>query len=90
MVEAMAYHVPVVAYASTAITETLGAAGLVWAERDPQLLAASINAVVTDPTVAEGLGQLGWERYRNHFANDLIATAFLDAMQPVLAGKTAT
>jgi L-malate glycosyltransferase len=87
MVEAMAYHVPVTAYASTALTETLGSAGLLWAERDPQLLAASINAVVSDSDVAETLGQRGWERYQSRFANDFIADVFLNAMQPVLAGR---
>ena len=85
MVEAMAYHVPVTAYASTAITETLGPAGLLWPERDPRLIAASINAVVTNPEVADGLGQLGWERYHTRFRNDLIAKAFLEAMDPMLA-----
>jgi glycosyltransferase involved in cell wall biosynthesis len=87
MVEAMAYHVPVTAYASTAITETLGPAGLLWPERDPRLMAASINEVVTNPEVADGLGQLGWERYRTRFRNDLIAKAFLEAMEPMLTTK---
>ena len=90
MVEAMAYHVPVTAYASTALTETLGSAGLLWPEREPQLLAASINAVVTNPNVAEGLGELGWERYRSHFGNHLIAQTLLEVMQPLLLAKSET
>ena len=84
MVEAMAYHVPVVACASSAITETLGFAGILWPERDPQLLAGSIDALVTNPDLAEGVGHLGSERYRMHFDNSLIADAFLNAMTPVL------
>ena len=89
MVEAMAYHVPVTAYASTAITETLGHAGLLWPERDPQLLAASINELATNTAVAEGLGRLGWARYRANFCNEQIRIDFLEAMSPLL-GTTAS
>lgn len=84
MVEAMAYHVPVTAYNSTAITETLGHAGLLWPERDPQLLAASINELATNCAVAEGLGRLGWARYRANFCNEQITLNFLKAMGSLL------
>jgi glycosyltransferase involved in cell wall biosynthesis len=81
VVEAMAHHVPVAAYASTALTKTLGTAGIVWEERDPDLLAASINEIATNSETATGLGEAGWERYRTHFGNDIIETRFLEVLR---------
>ena len=83
IVEAMAHHVPVAAYASTALTKTLGSAGIVWEERDPDLLAASINEIATGPDTAAGLGDAGWERYRTHFENDVIESRFLQVLRGV-------
>jgi len=81
VVEAMAHHVPVVAYASTALTKTLGAAGIVWEQRDPDLLAASINEIATNSDTATGLGDAGWERYRTHFGNDIIERRFIEVLR---------
>ena len=81
VVEAMAHHVPVAAYASTALTKTLGTAGIVWEQRDPDLLAASINEIATNPDTATGLGDAGWQRYRTHFGNDIIETQFLQVLR---------
>lgn len=80
ILEAMAHHVPVAAYASTALTRTVGSAGIVWEERNPDLLAASINEIATSPETAIGLGEAGWERYRTDFANDVIETRFLQVL----------
>ena len=80
VVEAMAHHVPVTAYATTALTETVGPAGLVWEERDSELFAASIAEVLRNPNTCEHLSQLGWQRYQSRFRNDVIRKQFLDAM----------
>jgi glycosyltransferase involved in cell wall biosynthesis len=88
LVEAMAHHIPVVAYASTAITETVGPAGIVWDERDPRLLAASMDEVVRNPVVTEGLAELGWNRYTTHFRNDVIRKRFFEVMKPVLGNSS--
>ena len=80
LVEAMAMKVPIVGYASSAIPETLGTAGLVWDERNPYLLAESINSIVNDPPVCESLRSMGWRRYLQYFTNKRIEAAFLSAI----------
>ncbi len=48
LVEAMGHGLPIVAYANSAIPETVGDAGLLLASKDPLVLAASVHRVVTD------------------------------------------
>jgi glycosyltransferase involved in cell wall biosynthesis len=84
LIEAMAMRIPIVAYASSAIPETVGPAGIVWDERNPYLLAESINAIVSDDALSEGLGELGWQRYQQHFTNSQILKTFLRVMEQVL------
>jgi glycosyltransferase involved in cell wall biosynthesis len=81
LVEAMAMKVPIVAYASTAIPETVGTAGLVWEERNPYLLAESIKSIVSDRSVGQALSDTGWRRYAQHFTNERIETTFLRALE---------
>lgn len=73
LVEAMAMRVPIVAYASTAVTETIGPAGIVWETRDPQLLAESIHSITTDQNVRNLLIETGRRRYEQYFSNRRIA-----------------
>jgi len=80
LVEAMSMKLPITAYASTAIPETLGDAGLVWAERDPALIAESINVFVTDHLVRDALGLRGQQRYQSMFTNEKVERVFLQAM----------
>ncbi len=84
LVEAMAMKIPIVAYASTAIPETVGSAGLVWEERNPYLLAESIKSIVGDRSVGQALGARGWRRYEKHFTNARIETGFLGAVNGLL------
>ena len=72
LVEAMAMRVPIVAYASTAVTETVGDAGIVWETRDPQLLAESIHSIATDQPLRKLLIEAGSRRYEKHFSNQRI------------------
>jgi glycosyltransferase involved in cell wall biosynthesis len=80
LVEAMAMRVPVVAYGSSAIPDTIGGVGLVWNERNPYLLAESINSIVSNQSVAESLAERGWRRYEQNFTNEQIRTKFLNAV----------
>jgi glycosyltransferase involved in cell wall biosynthesis len=84
LVEAMAMKVPIVAYASTAIPETVGTAGLVWEERNPYLLAESIKSIVGDRSVGQALSDMGWRRYAQHFTNARIEAEFLNAINGLL------
>lgn len=48
VLEAMAARVPVVAYGSTAVPETMGGAGIVLGSQDPATVAATVQAVFED------------------------------------------
>ena len=80
LVEAMSMKVPITAYASTAIPETLGNAGIVWTERNPMLLAESIDRIVKDEAVRAALGERGYRRYESMFTNEKVERIFLQAM----------
>src|SRR5262249_46711801 len=84
LVEAMALKVPVVAYGSSAIPGTVGDAGIVWNERDPDLLACSIHRMVSDRDAAATLASLGRARYESWFARDRIENQFVSIMDSFL------
>ena len=84
LVEAMAMSVPIVAYGSSAIPVTVAGVGLVWSERDPYLLAESVNSIVRNRETGAALGKMGWRRYEQHFTNEKIRTKFLSAISRVL------
>src|SRR5215213_7048155 len=80
LVEAMSMELPITAYASTAIPETLGDAGIVWADRNPLLIAESIDRVVRDTAVRNALGRRGRRRYEAMFTNEQIEMTFLETL----------
>jgi glycosyltransferase involved in cell wall biosynthesis len=84
LVEAMALHVPIVAYGTTAVPHTVGEAGLVWDEPDRFLLAQSIDVVVRDATVRQRLIERGWRRYQQLYANPCMERDFLQALRPLI------
>jgi glycosyltransferase involved in cell wall biosynthesis len=84
LVEAMALKVPIVARGSSAIPSTVGEAGLVWDEGDPDLVAESVDYLVRDGSAGAALGRLGWRRYQRLFANEQIAARFLHVVEGLL------
>jgi glycosyltransferase involved in cell wall biosynthesis len=80
LVEAMSMKLPIAAYASAAIPETLGDAGIAWPDREPLLMAESINLFVRDPAVRTALGRRGRSRYEAMFTNEKIEHTFVKAM----------
>jgi glycosyltransferase involved in cell wall biosynthesis len=81
IVEAMSMKIPVVAYGSSAIPDTVGDSGIVWDELDPYLLAGSLNCIASQPHIQRELGSLGWHRYQKQFTNETIASNFLRIIQ---------
>ena len=53
--EAFHKQVPVIAYAATAVPETMDGAGVLYDEKDPALVAALINAVISDSALREAI-----------------------------------
>ena len=76
----MSLKVPITAFASTAIPDTLGDAGIVWTERNPLLMAESIDLLLRDSMVRNALGLRGLRRYESMFTNQRIEERFHEAM----------
>lgn len=84
LVESMAMKVPIVAYASSAVADTVGEAGLIWEEGNPQLLAKSLDVIVNEESVGARLGLLGTRRYEQMFTNPKIEAQFLSALSGII------
>ena len=80
LVEAMSMKLPITAYASTAIPETLGDAGIAWPDREPLLMAESIDLFVRDAAVRNAFGRRGRGRYEALFTNEKIEHTFMKAI----------
>jgi len=60
--EAMAFGVPVIAYAAGALPETVGDAGILFTQKSYEDVAALVDAVVGDPGLRARLAAAGRER----------------------------
>jgi len=80
LVEAMFFKVPVVAYASSAIPETLGKGGLVLENKDAIETAGVIDRIVRDSDLKETLIQNQCERLKD-FSYEKIAARFQTLME---------
>ncbi len=85
LLEAMHHRVPIVAFASTAVPETLGDAGLLLDVKDPCTVAAAVDRVVTDAPLRKQLVDAGAHRVRE-FDVTRTGPAFVEA---VTSGATA-
>lgn len=83
LVEAMAFRVPIVAWATTAVGETVGEAGLVYDRFDPDAMAAAIAGCLDDQSLACDLASRGRRRYENVFHNDAIRRRLLSLVEEV-------
>jgi glycosyltransferase involved in cell wall biosynthesis len=72
LVEAMYYGIPIVAYAGSAVGETLATAGLSWPTPEPALLAQSVHEIMERPEVRAALVEQQRERYQTHFTTKAI------------------
>lgn len=61
-VEAMHFGIPVVAFAATAVPETVGDAGVLLPTKDPEVVAAAVDRVVHDDTLRTELVEAGRRR----------------------------
>ncbi|MGD9572521.1 MAG: glycosyltransferase family 4 protein [Thermoleophilia bacterium] len=67
LIEAMASGLPIVAYASSAIPETLGGAGLLLPEKPPSLVAEAVMEALDNPALSSGVAAARRERLA-HFS----------------------
>ena len=80
LVEAMATKVPIVAYDSAAIPETLGGAGILIEDRNSEMMAESINVLAKDDAMNATVGIEGYRRYENQFTTAIIERKFVRAL----------
>jgi glycosyltransferase involved in cell wall biosynthesis len=62
LLEAMHHRLPVIAYGSTAVPETVGSGGLVLADKEPATMAAAVHRVMSDPALRDALVAAGTRR----------------------------
>jgi L-malate glycosyltransferase len=62
LLEAMHHEVPIVAFARTAVVETMGGGGLPLAHRDPLVVAAAVHRVLSDRALRDALVERGRAR----------------------------
>ncbi|HVW34856.1 MAG TPA: glycosyltransferase [Acidimicrobiia bacterium] len=84
LVEAMHFGVPTVAYASTAVPETVGDATLLLPGKDPLEVAVAVQRVLTDDGVRKGLIEAGHRRVE-HFSLENNRRRLLEALEPRIA-----
>lgn len=74
LVEAMVRGVPLVAYANTAIDQTVGDAGLLLTSKRPEVVAAALERVITDELLVKRLCTSGYRRSAM-FSSEKVAEA---------------
>jgi glycosyltransferase involved in cell wall biosynthesis len=83
LLEAMHHKLPVVAYGSSAVPETVGGAGLVLADKAPTTVAAAVHRVLTDDALRHALGEAAGHRLAE-FALPRTRAAFQAAIETLL------
>ncbi len=82
-IEAMVFNLPIVAYSSAAIPDTLGGSGFLLKEKNPDLTAAVMNKILTDSTLKETILRNQKERLSD-FTKEKIEDAFWTGMKDVM------
>jgi glycosyltransferase involved in cell wall biosynthesis len=82
LIEAMWWGLPVVAYAATAVPETVAGAGVLLEHKEPALVAAAVDHVVHDDALRVALVAAGHARVAD-FAPARTATTLLDALASI-------
>jgi glycosyltransferase involved in cell wall biosynthesis len=83
LLEAMYHRMPIVAYASSAIPETLGGAGLLLDAKDPVTIAAGAARVLSDPTLCNAMIEAGIARLAD-FDVERSRRKLMAALEPVV------
>ncbi len=78
--EAMSHGLPVVAYANTAVTETVGDGGLLLHSKSPELVATALEKVLVDEGLANRLSTSGHRRVMS-FNSEVVGNALDQALR---------
>ena len=77
LVEAMAFRVPIAAWATTAVGETAGDCGWITNRFDPEALAQGLAEIIDNPAAARRYASRGRQRYETVFHTDAISDRLL-------------
>ena len=86
LVEAMVFDVPVIAYDSTAVGETLAGSGLLLEDKSPAVVAEAIDYVVTHKDIQKQMIENQRKRLK-YFEHDRIKKQFLAAIERLTKGE---
>jgi L-malate glycosyltransferase len=86
LIEAMAADVPVLAYASTAVPETLGGAGVLFTPKDMEYAAELLGQLAFDPVVRARVIE-GQRKRLAEFSDDRLRARLLGIMQEANEGE---
>jgi glycosyltransferase involved in cell wall biosynthesis len=85
LLEAMHHRMPIVAYGTTAVPETVLDAGIVLGSKAPILVATAVARVLADADLRDRLVSAGVQRARS-FSIEAARRGFAEAIERVLAG----
>ena len=86
LVEAMYFHLPIIAYDSAAVGETLGGGGFLLPDKDPVLVAGVMDRVIRDSRLRDALVQKGQERLKD-FDRKKITEQFTGIIDGLTKGR---
>jgi glycosyltransferase involved in cell wall biosynthesis len=89
LVEAMAFHIPCIAWASTGVATTLGRHPFLWEELEPAVIAECLQTCVENAQLAEQVVALQSARYQRQFSSRAVERRFLRILRPFLKGRQA-
>ena len=88
LVESMMFDVPIIAYDSCAVGETLGGSGLLLKDKRPEVVAEAIRMIMTDSKLKQQLIEGQRERLKD-FEHDVIKEQFLGIVRKYITGEEA-
>ncbi|MBX5494492.1 MAG: glycosyltransferase [Bryobacteraceae bacterium] len=83
LVEAMAFRVPIVAWATSAVGETAGSCGRIFEHFDAHCFARAIDECIEDPVLYRKLATAGRRRYEENYHPDIIRAKLLSLLAEV-------
>ncbi len=85
LVEAMYFHVPIIAYQSTAVPDTLGRGGLLLQNKDPKIVATAMNHLINDHDLQSGFYE-GQKKQLECFNQDVVKNQMMNCILKVIKG----
>jgi len=83
LIESMYFHIPIIAYNSTAIPDTLGGSGVLVDNKDPAFVSRLIDKVLNDHELREKIVSEQTKRLED-FSYESVSQIFLDSLSKIM------